>query len=299
MLFSGLQLPEEWAARLGIREIRYLASGDDSDTFLCDYQYVIKAPKRETVRQAQQREFQLYDFLSRQRLSFQTPKAIYQGESYMIISFIQGSRLTYKEYGLLSRQEQEALAYDEAAFLRELHSLQVDEAEPFFLSAQQDKRRQYELDYERLCRILTEAGEMTQKLKSKIGNMYARIFQTGFLFQYTPCLTHNDFSAGNMVFQDKRLRGVIDFGDFVIGDPDNDFLYLLDSSTDDFGKEFGRRVLYHYGHSAPGIAERKAEINDAYWPLQQILLGADRGEGPLIQKGIQEFSEMKLPAWRI
>lgn len=54
---------------------------------------------------------------------------------------------------------------------------------------------------------------------------------------------HNDFSAGNLIFRSNRLYGVIDFGDSVIGDPDNDFLYLLDSSKDDFGKESGRKVL--------------------------------------------------------
>lgn len=75
-----------------------------------------------------------------------------------------------------------------------------------------------------------------------------------------------------MIFKNNRLLGVIDFGDFVVGDSDNDFLCLLDNSNDDFGKEFGRKVLKYYGHKNPELAKRKADLNDLYWPCQQIIL---------------------------
>ncbi len=82
---------------------------------------------------------------------------------------------------------------------------------------------------------------------------------------------------------------MVDFGDFVVGDPDNDFLCILDCSEDDFGKEFGRKVLKHYGHAQPGAAERKAELNDAYWPLQQIVLGSHRRDTGLMQRGYHQL----------
>lgn len=63
--------------QFGIEKIQYLASGDDSDTFLCDDQYVVKIPKRDSVRKSQLREFQLYAFLKKQKLSFQIPEVIY------------------------------------------------------------------------------------------------------------------------------------------------------------------------------------------------------------------------------
>ena len=49
--------------QIKINELRYLSSGDDSDTFLCNEQYVVKVPKRDSVRIAQKREFELYRFL--------------------------------------------------------------------------------------------------------------------------------------------------------------------------------------------------------------------------------------------
>ena len=109
------------------------------------------------------------------------------------------------------------------------------------------------------------------------------------MFDYTPCLIHNDFSAGNMIFRNNRLFGVIDFGDFIVGDPDNDFLCLLDCSTDDFGKDFGRRVLKYYQHKNPEVAERKAELNDAYWAIDQIIYGYERGDRGMLTKGVSEL----------
>lgn len=290
--YNGLQI--ELAERFGIKELRYLASGDDSDTFLGDDRYVIKVPRRESVIQMQRREFQLYSFLNRHEFSFQIPMVIYEGDYYNVMNYISGKRITYKDYTALSEKEQNALAIDEAAFLQELHNVCFDLEEVSSFTVQQNKKLQYEEDHEKVIHILTENRMLSERLRSKIDNWYKRILQIDYLYEYTPCITHNDFSAGNLIFRGNRLYGVIDFGDSVIGDPDNDFLYLLDSSKDDFGKEFGRKVLYYYGHNAPEIAEKKAEINDAYWTIQQILLGDERRDRRLMEKGIAELSNLDI-----
>ena len=85
------------------------------------------------------------------------------------------------------------------------------------------------------------------------------------------------------------MFGVIDFGDFAVSDPDNDFLCLLDCSTDDFGKDFGRRVLKYYQHKNPKVVERKAELNDIYWAIDQIIYGYERGDREMFTKGISEL----------
>lgn len=133
------RLQIELKNHLGIKEISYLASGDDSDTFLCDDRYVVKVPKRESVKDRQKREFQLYHFLNSQNLSFEIPHMIYQGNDFNVMNYLPGKTLTYKEYHTLSKKEQEAIAQDEAAFLRELHSISYDPENELFLSAQQNK----------------------------------------------------------------------------------------------------------------------------------------------------------------
>ena len=72
--------------QIRINELRYLSSGDDSDTFLCNEQYVVKVPKRDSARNAQKREFELYRFLEGCNLSYQTPAVVYQSDRANIMT---------------------------------------------------------------------------------------------------------------------------------------------------------------------------------------------------------------------
>lgn len=272
-----------------VNEIRYLASGDDSTALLCDETYVVKLPKRKEVEAAQQREFALYGFLQRQRLPFRTPEVLYQSSKLNIMSYLSGEKISLREYMGFSETEREALASDEARFLHALHDLPVDIRDTPFCDAVEDKRHEYLQDHTVICKILSQKNLMRPVLRDKIDAIYEALLANCKAFQYNPCLTHNDFSSGNLIYRKKRLYGVIDFGDFVVGDPDNDFLCILDCSEDDFGKDFGRKVLRYYGHSHPEIAERKAEINDAYWPLQQIVLGVRRNDTAMVHRGYDQL----------
>ena len=275
--------------QIKIHEFRYLSSGDDSDTFLCNEQYVVKVPKRDSVRIAQKREFELYRFLENCNLSYQTPAVVYQIDQFNIMKYIKGERIAYEQYHKLSEKEKDALASDEATFLKELHSIAIDCSADLFSDVQESKQDKYLKDKELLIGILKKEQLLTADIQEHIELIYSNILNNTVLFEYTPCLVHNDFSASNMIFRYNRLLGVIDFGDFIVSDPDNDFLCLLDCSTDDFGKDFGRRVLRYYQHKNPELAERKAEFNDVYWAIDQIIYGYERSDRNMLTKGISEL----------
>ncbi|MBR4082714.1 MAG: aminoglycoside phosphotransferase family protein [Lachnospiraceae bacterium] len=274
-----------------IKELHYLSSGDDSDTFLCNGQYVVKVPKRSGVRITQRREFDLYRFFEDCNLSYKTPRVVYQSEYFNIMTYIKGEHITYKQYQKLNEKEKDALAYDEAAFLKELHSIEIDFSKGLFSEVCENKKDKYLKDKELLICILKKEQLLTAYILEHIEKIYANILNNTALFAYAPRLVHNDFSAGNMIFRNNRLLGVIDFGDFCISDPDNDFLCLLDNSEDDFGKDFGRRVLRYYQHPNPEEAERKAELNDAYWAIEQIIYGHERGDKNMLMKGVSELMQ--------
>lgn len=275
--------------QIKIEELRYLSSGDDSDTFLCNEQYVVKVPKRDSVRIAQKREFELYRFLENCNLSYQTPAVVFQSDQFNIMTYLKGEHLTYEQYHKLSDKEKDALAYDEATFLKELHSIKIDCSVGLFSEVLENKRDKFLKEKELLIHILKKEQLLTADILEHIEFIYSNILNNTALFEYIPCLVHNDFSAGNMIFRNNRLFGVIDFGDFIVGDPDNDFLCLLDNSTDDYGKDFGRRVLRYYEHKNPELAERKAELNDAYWAIDQIIYGYERGDRKMLLKGVNEL----------
>lgn len=293
-MICELTLPKFLAeANLKVNSLNRIGAGDDSEVYLCNNEYIIKVPKRIEVKGAQDKEFALYDFLSRCNLPFETPKPILSGENFKVTTYIKGQHLSYDDYQSLSEKEKDLLAMDEANFLKALHSISIDLRNPLFKGRVQDKKQEYLKDKENLANILREMNLLNDKVKELISSIYSKLFSSDFLFNYSPCLVHNDFSSRNMVFNNNRLVGVIDFGDFLIGDPDNDFLCLLDSSTDDFGKEFGRKVLKFYGHPQPQLAEKKAEINDSYWPIQQIILGDERDDSEMLKMGIKELLAIK------
>lgn len=283
--------------QLNIKELSYLSSGDDSDTFLCNEQYVVKVPKRDEVKTAQKREFELYRFLESCNLSFQTPAVVYQSDRFNVMTYIKGEHITYDQYHRLSEKEKDALAYDEATFLKELHSIDIDGSTGLFSEVFENKKDKYLNDKELLISILEKEQLLTADILEHIELIYSNILNNKALFEYTPCLIHNDFSANNMIFRNNRLFGVIDFGDFAVSDPDNDFLCLLDCSTDDFGKDFGRRVLKYYQHKNPKMAERKAELNDAYWAIDQIIYGYERGDRGMLTKGVSELLQTDAGAF--
>ncbi|MBO5165848.1 MAG: aminoglycoside phosphotransferase family protein [Lachnospiraceae bacterium] len=279
--------------QIKIQDLRYLSSGDDSDAFLLNEQCVVKIPNRDSVRIAQKKEFDLYRFLETVKFSYQIPKVIYQCEHFNIMKYIKGERITYEQYHKLGEKEKDALAYDEAIFLKELHSVNVDYSLDLFSEAQVNKTDDYMRDKKNLISILEKERLLTPKMLKHIETIYENILSNDVLFRYTPCLVHNDFSANNMIFRENRLFGVIDFGDFIVGDPDNDFLCLLDCSTDDFGKEFGRKVLKYYQHNNPEVAERKAELNDAYWAVEQIIYGHKHNHKEMLSKGVSALLHTK------
>ena len=214
---------------------------------------------------------------------------MYQSDQFNIMKYINGERITYEQYHKLSEKEKDALAYDEATFLKELHSIAIDCSADLFSDVQESKQDKYLKDKELLIGILKKEQLLTADIQEHIELIYSNILNNTVLFEYTPCLVHNDFSASNMIFRYNRLLGVIDFGDFIVSDPDNDFLCLLDCSTDDFGKDFGRRVLRYYQHKNPELAERKAEFNDVYWAIDQIIYGYERSDRKMLIKGVSEL----------
>jgi len=68
-------------------------------------------------------------------------------------------------------------------------------------------------------------------------------------------LLHGDLSLNHVLFDgENTVCGILDFADSRIGRPRSDFLYLLDDADEEeFGAEFGRRVLYLYEAYGQGI----------------------------------------------
>jgi len=203
---------------------------------------------------------------------------------------IEGRSLAPKEFNELIYRQRDNIAKQIAGFLKELHSIEVNNAELII-----DKMEELKEMYEKFISKYSDLFELSQV--GKIKDFFERIINDKSLHKYKLTLVHNDFSASNLLFNcdTKEVCGVIDFGDVAISDRDNDFIFLLEDSEEEYGREFGKKVLEYYGQSSKEIdlAIRKAEINDELWPYEQILLSEEYGDKEMFVEGL-EYLRNKL-----
>lgn len=89
--------------------------------------------------------------------------------------------------------------------------------------------------------------------------------------------------------QKNRAVGVIDFGDVAVTDRDKDFVYLLEDSKEEIGRDFGIKVLEYYQHPNKDIPVLKADWNEEYYPIEQILGGRAMGLDDMYKKGLNKI----------
>ena len=129
----------------------------------------------------------------------------------------------------------------------------------------------YKSDYDILREIIYH--KIPDRSKEWIDDLYKRILNDERISQYVKALCHNDLSCNHIIIKNNKAVGIIDFGDVAITDRDKDFIYLLENSSEEIGREFGLRVLEYYNHPNINIAILKANLNDEYYPIEQILEG--------------------------
>lgn len=93
-------------------------------------------------------------------------------------------------------------------------------------------------------------------------------------------IIHGDFGAGNILIDQHRLSGVIDFAGCELGDPAYDFASLAAG----FGDAFAESVMSHY----PGQVEMRdrMEFYRATFPLLDILFGVEHGDQEALSAGL-------------
>lgn len=154
--------------------------------------------------------------------------------------------------GPLEAKVQERLAEQLAAFISELQSLPVHALEPLGLEAT-DLRAELAADREAWGRC---EQELPTEVFRYVLQRFDRYLADRSFHSAEVRFIHADLSPDHWLFDARRgeLTGIIDFGDCELGDPDYEYLYLLE----DAGEAFTRRVLERQG--ARDIEERLRKL---------------------------------------
>ena len=272
---------------LVVNNIKMLGEGLDSVAYLVNNDYIFKMSKHQEARENLKKEIQVLNYI-KGKVSLQVPDIEYYSEKYSVCGYkeIKGTILTPKIYGQLSDENKDKLAKDIASFIKEMHSLPLPDIDDLELDVLED----YESDYKELKNKIY--SNISEKAKSYIDSLFDRILNDERITKYEVALCHNDLSCNHIIMDNNKVVGIIDFGDVAITDKDKDFVYLLENSEEEIGREFGLKVLHYYNHPDKEVAVLKADLNDEYYPIELILGGEAKGIKNMIDEGLNRLENL-------
>lgn len=267
-----------------VHDIFILGQGLDSIAYLVNNEYIFKQSKHDEARINLKKEIRVLNYL-KDKITLQIPDIEYYSEEYSVCGYkeIKGNKLTPSIYKSLGDDEKDILAQDIALFLREMHAIPLPDIDGLELHVIDD----YRSDYETLRETIYD--KIPDRSKEYIDDFYKRILNDERIFQYVKALCHNDLSCNHIIIQNNKAVGIIDFGDVAITDRDKDFVYLLEDSNEEIGREFGIKVLKYYNHPNIDIPILKANLNDEYYPIEQILGGQAIKSDDMYSKGLNKI----------
>ena len=94
-----------------------------------------------------------------------------------------------------------------------------------------------------------------------------------------------------LIDNNKKLVGIIDLGDSGIIDEYCDFIYLLEDSEEEIGKDFGEDILQLYGDIDINKAKEYQDIVEMYYPIEMIIYGIKNNRDDFIKRGRKILNE--------
>lgn len=270
-----------------VHDIFVLGQGLDSVAYLVNREYIFKHAQHDDARHSMKKEVQVLNYLQG-KITLQIPEIEYYNEECGVCGYkeIQGEKLTPAIYHDMTDGEKDQLARDIAVFLREMHALPFPDIEELEIQVIDD----YRSDYDALRELIYD--QIPDHSKEYIDALYKRILNDERISQYVKALCHNDLSCNHIILQTHRAVGIIDFGDAAVTDRDKDFVYLLENSSSEIGRDFGIEVLKYYRHPDQTLPILKADLNDEYYPIEQILGGRAMHLDEMYRDGLHKISSI-------
>lgn len=275
---------------LEVKSATLIGEGYDSKAYLINDEYIFKIKISTNEKKGYKKEKTVLDFLNKNlKTDIKIPKIDYayitDELSIMGYKRINGKFLNSQIYNEMKEQEKQILKLDIAKFLKDMHNLDFSEIKNYTINNKQNCLEDFALLKKTIYQDLTE------KEKNYIENFFERLKNTT-IFDDKKCLCHNDFSCNHLLLdENKRLVGIIDFGDSGIIDEYCDFIYLLEDSNEELGKDFGEDILKLYGDIDIRKAEEYQYIVEEYYPIETIVYGIKNNRKDFVEKGRRVLNE--------
>jgi aminoglycoside 2''-phosphotransferase len=271
-----------------INSCKLLGSGYDSQAYLVNNKYIFKIKLSTNKKKGYEKEKAIYDFLNKNlKSNIKIPNIEYSyiSDEISMLGYknIEGTFLTPEIYNAMDDTSKENLKKDIATFLKEIHNLDYSPISEYKIDNKENCLEEYELLKN------TIYDKLTTKEQKYIEDFYVKLKSTT-IFNNKKCLCHNDFSSNHLLIDiNYKLCGVIDFGDSGIIDEYCDFIYLLEDSEEEIGRQFGEDILKIYGDINTDKAKEYQEMVKLYYPIELIVYGLKNKNQDSIDEGREEL----------
>lgn len=270
---------------VSVTSLEPLGQGDFCVAFLLNGAWVVRKAKHDAAARALAREACLLERIG-PRLSVAVPRPRVlstEGCDDVVLSvhaLVEGEALARDSWLGLPSPSRSGLASEVGAFLRELHSIDRDEAGGCGLEL---------LDHEADFGVLATRSEEMEGLPRAIRTMVTSVIQRhslrdlGWAGDGGLALLNGDVSPEHVLFDRNgpRLSGVIDWGDAALGDPARDLIFLYE----DWGDDFLASALDSYGASADPRFLARVYLHYFADQLSWTLDAADEGRSDDVELG--------------
>ncbi|MBS4196462.1 phosphotransferase [Lederbergia citri] len=223
-----------------IIHIKHLGEGMMSRCYLINHEVVFRFPKEKDGAIDTEKEIKALPNLKK-HISLNIPEFIYCGKQdngYPFVGYrlLPGEPMDEQLFCSLPSETKNKIAHQIAEFMDQISLYSVEQAKN--LKIPEKNFYQYYLD------IFNEVKEkafakINKDMQIYISYQFETYLKNKNHFTYSPKLLHADLSMDHLLFDQKRqeLTGIIDFGDLKIGDPDYEYVYLLEECGEAFSKK--------------------------------------------------------------
>lgn len=273
---------------LKVTKMKKMGEGLESEAFLVNDTYIFKHSKHNEAFKSMAKEVEVLNYLDG-KISVDIPKIEFYSPKRHISGYrlVEGEILTPKLFNDFTETEQENLAKDIALFVKEMHSLELPDIEDLEINVLEDYKSDYEYLKENIYSLIPIEAQ------NYLDKFYKSILNNKNMINYKKVLCHNDLSCNHILIKNNKLSGIIDFGDVAITDADKDFVYLLEQSDEEIGREFGLKVLKYYNQTNIESAVWKSDLNDMYYPIEQTICGKNIGDNEMFNEGLNKIKKFK------
>jgi aminoglycoside 2''-phosphotransferase len=264
-----------------------LGEGTDNRAFLVDSEFVFRFPKHPEAADRLRREVSLLPRIA-SRLRVAIPEIVYVGEQSSDGYTFTGHRLIRGVAlpGDLTGPEWEQAARDIGDFLSQMNAIPVAEARSWGVE-DDDPRPGYADD---LARARSEIYPLVEPaVRAYVERLFEGYLADEALLEYEPALLHADLAPDHILFSpaERRIAGIIDWGDASIGDPDYELSYLYRAG----GARLVEQVVRHGPRRDRAKLERKFRFFAGHDTIDTLLTALDRGLVPLIQAALARLEQ--------